>query len=152
MYSRPAQCSPLARPSTDSGWVTRRSSAIEGIGELLDTPADLSCAHVQMLQDRIAIGAGARGELHRGRELLLADAELARHARHAEAAQAALDLGEVAVLAQKAREQRADRDLLAVARAVRVELVEGVADLVAGPAARPAGARGGHRDAAEDQR
>src|SRR4051812_37155382 len=135
MYSRPAQCSPLARPMTDSGWVTRRSSAIEGIGELLNAPADLSRAHVQMLQDRVAIRAGARGELDRGRELVHAGADVARHARHAEPAQAALDRAEVLVVAQVAREQRADRDLLAVARAARIELVEGVGDLVAGAAA-----------------
>src|SRR3954452_13341164 len=152
MYSRPAQCSALARPMTDSGWVTRRSSAIEGIGELSDTPADLSRAHVQMLQDRVAVRAGARGELDRGRELLDARAEVARHARHAEPAEAALDRRQVLVLAQEAREERADGDLLAVARAPRVELVEGVGDLVAGATARAARAGRGHRDAAKDQR
>src|SRR3954447_21669635 len=132
MYRRPAQCSALARPRTDSGCVTRRSSAIEGIGELLDTPADLSPAHVQMLEDRVAVRAGARGELHRGSELLHARAQVARDARHAEPAQAALDRAEVLVVAQVAREQGPDRDLLAVARAARIEDAEGGGGLVAG--------------------
>src|SRR3954454_20966155 len=149
MYSRPAQCSALARPSTDSGWVTRRSSAIEGNGELLDTPADLGSAHVQMFEDRIAIRAGAGRELDRGHEFVVADAELARQPRHAEPAQAALDLGEVRAVEKKAREQGAARDLLAMAGAPRVARVERVRDLVAGAAARAARPRRGHRDAAE---
>src|SRR4051795_11677920 len=110
MYSRPAQCSAFARPMTDSGWVTRRSSAIVGIDEFLDAAADLGVGHVQVLEDRVAVGARLRRERDRGGELLGRDPEVARHARDAEAAEAGVDSPEVLVLAQEAAEERADGD------------------------------------------
>src|SRR4051794_28497593 len=140
MYSRPAQCSAFARPSTASGCVTRRSSAIEGIDELLHAQGDLVLAHVQVLKNRVSVRARLRSQAHRGRELLHREAEVARHAWPLPPAQAGVDLGQIRVLPQKAPEERADRDLRAVARTPGVELVERVGDLVAGTAAGPAAA------------
>src|SRR3954447_14642247 len=113
MYSRPAQCSALARPSVESGWVTARRSAIVGDDELMHAGADLGRLEPEVLEDRVAVGPGGRGVGDDGAELLLVEPDVARHAGHTVAAQAGVEHVGDRVLAQVRGEQRADRHLLA---------------------------------------
>src|SRR3954447_16577440 len=140
MYRRPAQCSPLLRAKIDGGWVTARSSAIDGLGERADTPPHLLGPQVEVLEDREAVGPGA-GRLRDGeRELLVVEAEVAVGARQLVAAQAALHLGhQRRVLAQVRGEQRRHARELAVLRGAGVEVVDRVQDLVVAAGARAAG-------------
>src|SRR3954453_20167287 len=108
MYSRPIQCSPLLRAKIEGGWVTARSSAIEGRRERVDTSAHLLRAEVQVLEDRVAIRAGGGRVDDRGGELLAGQADVLGRARQPVAGQAGGQvLEQRAVTAQVRGEQRA---------------------------------------------
>src|SRR3954449_7663905 len=129
MYSRPAQCSPLVRSKTDAGWVTARSSAIEGRDEFVDALTDLVLTEVEVLEDGVPVGARRRRLGDGEGELLGAQAEVGGQPRGAVAAQARLDLRERGAAAQPRREERADRDLGAVRPRAREAGVDRVGDL-----------------------
>src|SRR3954464_4021026 len=114
MYSGPAQCSALARPSVESGWVTVRRSAIEGDDEVMYAPADLRQVEVEVLQDGVPVRAGRRGVRDDGAELLLGEAQVARQPGNTVAVQAVVQGADVGVVAQEGGEEGADGDLLPV--------------------------------------
>src|SRR3954447_15414789 len=114
MYSRPVQCSALARLVTERGCVTARSSAIEGRDEVIHSSLDLVRVHLQVLEDGVAVRPRGRRVPDRGRELLGREAEVARQPGHAVAAQARVEVLGERPTAQVRREQHAHRDLLAV--------------------------------------
>src|SRR4051812_23717378 len=152
MYSLPAQCSPLLRSNRDGGWVAARSSATEGVGERTDTRPRLLLVHREVLQDGEAIRAGGRRVEEGLDELVLREAEIVRRARKRVSCEARVDLlGEALVLVQVAGEEGRGACQLAVPRRAGEEVVDGMDDLVVAPAARPARARGGRREAAQDE-
>src|SRR3954470_7508334 len=92
MYSFPAQCSPLLRANSDSGCVTARSSATEGVGERTDTRPRLLLVHREVLEHGVAVRAGGGRVEHRGHELVLAETEVGRHPGQRMAGEAGVDL------------------------------------------------------------
>src|SRR5690348_10738229 len=130
MYRRPVQCSPLLRSNSDAGWVTRRSSAIEGVDERADVFSGSLVVEVEVLKDRVAVGAGGRCVQHRLYELILAEAEVGGHPWQAVPPEARVDLARKRLVAvQEAREEASGAGQLAVPRGLRKQVVDRVQDL-----------------------
>src|SRR3954467_9857085 len=75
MRMRPSQCSPLLRSKIEGGWVAARSSAIEGFDIAADMLAHAGVVEGEMLEQRVAVRAGARRVGHALCELLGRKAE-----------------------------------------------------------------------------
>src|SRR5262245_221960 len=60
MYMRPAQCSPLRRSSSPAGWLTVRSSGIDGLDIILYGVPDLIGVEFEVLEDGEAARPGVR--------------------------------------------------------------------------------------------
>ena len=91
-YRRPAQCSPLTRPKIASGCTTARTSATEGLDVRTDVAPHLLLAEVEVLEDRVAVRAGARRVQDGLGELLLAQPEVRRRARQPVPREAGVEL------------------------------------------------------------
>src|SRR3954454_23971359 len=120
------------------GCVAARSSATEGFEERVDTLPRRLLSEIEVLEDREAVGAGARRLEDGGGELRLVEPEVLRRARQPVAHEAGVDLaGQLLVAAQPRGEQRGGaRELAVVGAELRVQVVDRMDDLVLGAAAR----------------
>ena len=135
------------RPPAGARRLTRTSSTNAATRAAISASPEL-----EVLEDRVALGPRRRRAGDRRRELGLGEPEVGGHARHAVAAQARVQRVHDRVVAQPGGEQRAHRHLGAVRARAGAQRLDGVGDLVARAAARPAAARDGHGQAAEDER
>jgi len=107
---------------------------------------------VEMLEDGVASRPRLRGGDDGVDECRHVQPKIGREPGHPVAAEARVDVGRPLVPTQERGEERSDGHLLAVKGGAGAEPVDGMADLVARPAARTAGAGGGHRQPADHER